>query len=223
MFMRHPNRTDLFRHVENRVAGAPIQADMAAHIRRCPKCAQEAKAMEATLQLSDSFDVLEPSDDLTNKILQRARAERASIAQAGPRASWAVVRLARVGALAAALLVVTTLSFTMTSGPAPAHSVLNNVLAPSEYLGSIDRPAGISQAQREINTLADAVTPARTGGDGLVEQAHRRAIAERDADISAALSALEANPGSIRARNVVRDSVERQAETYKSLYINRSL
>ena len=222
MFMSHPSKAELFRHVERKVAGDPIQADVVAHLRRCPKCAEEAHGMESTLQLSSNLDDLEPTDALTEKILRAARAERAGVRRQ-PKRSMAMFRIAQSCALAATLIIVTAVSFSTATGPSPVAGDVRNVVAPNEYLGSMDRPAGLTRAQREITTIAGAIVPARSGSDGLVEQAHRRAIAEREADITAAITALEANPGSAQARNVVHNSVERQAETYKSLYINRSL
>lgn len=221
MLVRHPRKADLLLHAERIVAGEPIQADVAAHVQRCTRCAEEFRAMKSTLSVTKQADILEPSDDLTRKILMKARAER----NATPTRvrNIRVLPVVRFGAMAATLAIATALSFSFASGPAADAQNRTRVSAPAEYLGGVDNSSGLTRAHHEIQTIAGAVTPASSRANGLMEDAHRRALAAREADMSAAVSALKANPGNMRAQRVYQTSIEGQAESYKSLYIHRDL
>ena len=81
----------------------------------------------------------------------------------------------------------------------------------------------ISQAAAEVQALAAAVNAPSKSLPTSWEQEYRRAAEVLEGDIAAALAALERNPGCARAVNMVNANLQRQADTLRTLYIERSL
>lgn len=221
------SKRSLFAHAESLVDGkSAISAATAAHLAADPAAAAEAKAIQDSLAVVRAASELDPSSDLEARILMEARKVRREMHQEEGQRSTAWVALRGV-ACAAGLLLVGAVAFAtfLHEGDEPATTASFDrpappaaVVAESENTPS---PEAIRKAASEVQTLAAAVRDKAAGS--ALEQEQLRAVNAMDADIDAALKALERNPGCVRAGHVVHSNLREQAETLRSLYVNRSL
>lgn len=217
---RHPTRYQLVRYAESMVdRSAPVSAIMASHIAACPACAAEVKSIRASLEFAAKADDLEPSNDLTAQILMRAKQVRATShprPRSAFRTAWRGIFFA--GAMAAMAAVVFGLAL---GAPQPTPRMETALQQVSDALPSPDM---IHRVTADIKTLGTAVRTASTNRPvSLLEREHLRAVNAMDADIVAAQAALQRNPGCARASHIVNENLQRQAETLRHLYIERSL
>ena len=73
-----------------------------------------------------------------------------------------------------------------------------------------------------IKALAGSLSLQEESSDSPWETGYRRALEMLDHDLNAALSALQRNPGSARANQVMLMSLERQLEGLRDLYLDRT-
>jgi hypothetical protein len=218
---RHPARRDLVAHAETLLDGSsPLSAAIAAHLAQCDACAEEVNSIHASLEFATAAQPLEPSTDFTAQILIDANRERAK--DKPPHTSILSVA-SRALAYASALLIITTLYFGVAlHRPLPtteAHN-LDNPLSHAEFTPSLK---AVHEIIGEIQTLSAAVRFAPVEEQTPREQEQRRAVDAIDQDIEAALKALERNPGSLHANRTILASLQRQAETLRALYVERTL
>jgi hypothetical protein len=182
---------------------------------------KEVQAVRASLEFASDAPELDPSEDLTAAILMSAQKVRVETQSRRPRS--VLVTFAKSLACAAGIVAVATLYFgvvlgggdgAQTAASAPDR-VSNRMADATPTLDAIRKTAA------EIQSLAAAVNAAEPRS--LWERERRRTVRVLDADIAAALTALERNPGCTRASTMVDANLKRQAETLRALYIERSL
>ncbi|MCC6142881.1 MAG: hypothetical protein IT368_03635 [Candidatus Hydrogenedentes bacterium] len=224
---RHPTKRELLAFAENLVdRRSPVSAPLAAHVNACPACAQEVRAMRASLEFIAEAPGLEPSRDLTNQILMNARQLRQAPERSSrPRGRW-VVSAVKAMSCAAALILVALVSFAMALQDEPQDRI--NVTASPESATVQPQgpsPEALRKATAEIETLSAAIRKegAEEKPATVLEQQKRRAVDVMDSDIAAARAALERNPGCTRASHIYNTNVPRQAETLRSLYVEQTL
>jgi hypothetical protein len=83
-------------------------------------------------------------------------------------------------------------------------------------------PETLSKATADIEALASAVSGPSKNPPSARELERRRAVMALNKDFEAARAALERNPGCERARKVMDTNLQRQAQTLRSLYAERS-
>ena len=221
---RHLTRQELLAHAESLLDRAPVDAARAAHLASCPACAAEAAAVRRSLTLLRQVPEMEPSGDLTRQILLSARSVRqheGAPASLGRRFFRVVQGGLCATALAAAALVVfsTALRSPDAFGGGARGAVA--LSAPASHSGRTTD--NLNKTAEEVKTLTAAVQAPLDAVPTPHEAAQRRAVKAMDTDIRAALAALERNPGCTRASLVVRANLEKQAETLRTLYTERSL
>ena len=107
------------------------------------------------------------------------------------------------------------------AGPAP---VPRHTAAVSTETTVAESPTeSLSKTVDEVQTLAAAVRAGHGKAPSPEEWVHRRVVSAMDADIAAAVAALERNPGNVRASHIVHANLERQAQALRSLYVERTL
>lgn len=217
---RHPTRQQLVNYAETMVdRRAPVSAVMASHLASCPACAAEVRSMRASLEFAAKANALEPSNDLTAQILMKARYARDAKA---PRRRSAFWMACRGTVFAAGMAAVAVVVFAVALGtPEPTPQVETALQQVSEVIPS---PETIRHAAAEVKALAPAVrTASTTKPQSPREMEHLRAVNAMDADIAAAQAALQRNPGCARASHIVNANIQRQAETLRHLYVERTL
>lgn len=220
---RHPFRHELVVFAETLVdRKSPVSAIMAAHVAACPACAAEVKSIRRSLEFAASAPRLEPSTDLTAQILRQAQKER-NESQEHRRGAvvWAGCRgLAYAGLLAGIAVAVFHTALQETAPSTQAETVLAAQPASAEAAPSTE---ALEKAAAEVRTLAAAIRFAADKPLTVREREHRRAVSAMDADIAAALGALQRNPGCVRATRIVSANLPRQAEALRTLYVERTL
>lgn len=221
---RHPARRVLVAYAETLVdSRAPVSAAIASHLSRCNACASELNSIRASLEFATSAKPLEPSTDLTAQIFIDANRERTKEKQSSKHVS--AFRLAYRGlAYASALVIITTFYF----GTALQQNYTNTETTSAKGSGQnqTNTAPSIEAVHKiigEIRTLSAAVQFAPGEKQTPLEQEQRRTVNAMDEDITAALEALERNPGSIQANHTILASLQRQAETLRALYVERTL
>lgn len=211
-------------YAENLVDGRnPISVQMGGHISNCPACAAEVEAMRFSCTLMRSAPALEPSSDFAAQLLLAARNERRIVEAHRLRNS--VVSAAKGIGYAAGFVIVCAVCFglAINRGTA-ADAVQASVAAASQAIAeAAPSPEAIRRATAEVQTLTAAVCSSTREPANLWEREHRRAVSALGADIEAAKQALERNPGCARARRIMDTTLQRQAQTLKTLYVERSL
>lgn len=221
---RHPARRALVAYAEALVdRRSPVSAAMASHLAQCNSCSSEVNSIRASLEFATSAKPLEPSIDLTAQIIIDANRER--IKEKPFTKQVSTLRLAYRGfAYASALIIITTFYF----GAALQQTYTTPETTFAEIPAQIraDSAPSIEAVHKiigEIRTLSAAVQFALGEQQTPLEQEQRRAVDAIDEDIAAALAALERNPGSLQANHTILASLQRQAETLRALYVERTL
>lgn len=229
--LRHPTRHQLVTHAESLVdRRSPVSAAMAAHLSACPRCAAEVRAIRASLEFAASVPASEPSSGLARQILEGAREARRAAEPAGrPAPARSLLAGAFRGAVftvltaATAALVFSSALGEPSGGPdfTPTGSLPKRAALAAE-----ERPAppeNIQDRAREIGRLSASVARLSAEPRTLREWERRRTLEGVNQDINAALAALERNPGCPRANELVRTHLDRQAESLRDLFIERTL
>ena len=220
----HPPKHELFDYVESLVGGeTPIAARTAKHVAKCPVCTKETEAIRASLEFVDQAPPLEPSEELTSRILLDAKTvQRAAHARHLRRRTTLAV--AKTAGYAAGLVVAATLYFSAALATENDATVTERVVASGQRAADTGLALDtFERATAEVRTLAAAVNAPSKKPPTLWERERRHAVNVLDRDISAALAALERNPGCTRAANLVTANLERQVDALRSLYVERRL
>ena len=219
----HPSQRQLVEFAESLVdRHAPVSALMAAHVAGCSVCALEVKKIRASFELAAMARLPEPSNELTQRIIARARLERREQPIAPQHENALFSRFLQTAACFAATAALACLSFgaalnDMTPNNA---SLLRASFAANE---NVSQSAELQEQTDSVQALSSAVSLQQEAPTSPYELGHRRSLNALNDDISAALAALERNPGCIRANQVMLTSVERQLEGLRNLYLDRKL
>lgn len=224
---RHPSKTELQDYAWCRLGRGPLAASVGAHLATCKKCAAEADAMGRSLGFVAQASPIAPSAELTSGILVAARREM-QLRQSPLRRLWNPRRALAVCAYAAAALVVAAISAApVWLGHAERVAGQQAAAQPPAAPGMAAEPWAASDDFRaiasEVEVLANAVRNSFARPQSAAERIRQRAVTALDAEIDAALAALQRNPGCTRATQLVQANLERQAETLRALYAERSL
>ena len=216
----HPTRKQLTDFAESLLdRQAPVSAVLAAHVSGCEKCAAEARRVRASLELAELARLPEPSGALTQEIVLRARAElhrRGHEPKAVP-----VSRFLQFAACAVAAVLLAVYSFSTALDDAAGRThppMLSRTSPPADP--ALDAAALLERAAA-VRALSASVS-IRQSPDSPREDGYRRALEMLDDDLNAALAALQRNPGSARANQVMLMSLERQLEGLRGLYLDRT-
>ena len=220
----HPSKHALLAYAENLVdQHEAIDRTMAAHLSACPQCKAEVKAIQDSLSFAGSAPELEPSSDLTARILMASKAERSEQRQAGTPVRFAIKAVQGLSC-AAAMLFIVGLSFSafLGSSDVASETAAFETAAPVVDGAAERSPEALRQATvevaAEVRTLSEAVASKRSEVASPEALEEMRVVQSRDADIAAAVSALEKNPHSVRATHVVHATLKRQAESLRNIY-----
>jgi hypothetical protein len=226
LVLRHPSSHVLMAYAEALADGRPIPADVARHVAKCRRCRRETASMGASLRVAAKASgdaALEPSGELTARILQRARSVRVEEAHARPALRLAVA--ARVAACAAMVVAVAALTWQVALGDSPGAAPAAQAAGPSEpvWMAPGPSPEALRRSTLEMRAFAENVL----AQDDLPSDARslekRREALARDVELQAALAALERNPAHADARRVVNGYLNRNAEAWKALWLEQSL
>lgn len=221
--LRHPAKKELMAYAEGRMKGQ-ISASIGRHVAQCKRCSAEVNAIRASLEFIMDAPGLVPTEALTQGILVAARKERQSMRSGHSRVRF-VFRAAKGLACAAAVILVAMVSFhAALMSPEKHHTArISNETSRGK---TAEKPSAeeLQKTAVEVSTLAEAVSSRYDdGAPSLQERQHRRTVLALDADLSAALTALQENPGCTRAGELVNANLQRQALALKKLYVERSL
>jgi len=194
---------------------------MASHVANCPLCAGEVKKIRASFELAALARLPEPSSELTQRILLRARQERQIAPVPNKRHAAALPRVLQTAASIAAALALAYFSF----GAAISDMGANNEVSSSDTVAVNEASGGyaIIQKAATVEALSTAVSLQYKTPASPYELGRRRFLNALDDDMSAARAALERNPGCVRANEVMLTSVKRQLEGLRNLYLDRKL
>lgn len=218
---RHPGKHELFAYAESLVdRRSALSAKTGGHLASCPACKTEVEGIRRSLTFLREAPELQPSNELTRRILLAAQSERRAM-QARARGPLPF-RVLKAVAYAAAILVVSAVCF--------SAALNTSARAPEGYAAVATQPASpslspeaIRKATTEIQTLASAVNAPSKKAPNPWELERRRAVHALNDDLEAAKAALERNPGCQRASRLVDTNLQRQAQTLRDLYVDRSL
>lgn len=219
----HPSRQELAGYAECLADGRPISAAIGAHVSTCAQCAAEVKAVRSSFEFTATLPELEPTTELTTRILLEARAKRGEAQR--ERRGWAspLWFATRAAACAASVALVSFFSFGAFLSM-PVHGAGG----PAASRGADPAAAAASQealrrAVDQVKALSTAVASSAGNPSDARELERRRAAQAMAEDIAAAKVALDRNPYCLRAADLFQASLQRQAETLRQLYIDRSL
>jgi len=219
----HPTQRQLVAFAESLVdRHAPVSALMASHVADCPACAREVKQIRASFEIAALARLPEPSNELTQRIVVQARRQRSQ----RPRNTDAVhspfMKLAQIaaGVIATAALAYFSFANALSDITPDSAGALHATAAASRAHSEQAPPKNHSDS---LDALAGAVSLHQDLPASPHVLGHRRLIELVNHDMSAALAALERNPGCIRANQVMVTSVELQIEGLRNLYLDRKL
>lgn len=173
--------------------------------------------MRASLEFVIEAPELEPSENLTASILLSSQAERRT-SKTRSRRRRVAISLVKTFGCAAGLLLASAIYFQSVLTATP-NTALPQTATSAKTGPSLDT---ITQTTADLQTLAAAVAGHPNTPRTPWENERIRAVCRLNTDISAALAALERNPGCTRATHVVTANVQRQAEALRALYFERS-
>ena len=226
--LRHPPRQELVAFSESLVdRSSRVSAFLAAHVNACPRCMAEVRAIRASLEFTASANAPEPSGDLARQILAGAREARLQTPEAGSRRNRSLagsVFRAAVYVTATAALAVLTFGMAVNKGDNSTSS--RPALRPAAQTAQAPATASPESIRRKtgaIERLAAAVSRADSPPRTLREWERRRTVEGVSQDLSAAMTALERNPGCARADEMVRTHLDRQVNGLRDLFVERTL
>jgi hypothetical protein len=219
--MRHPGKYELLSYAESLTEErSTISVRIAGHVAQCPACQAEVEAMRSSLFVLRLIPDIDPSDDSTLRLIKAARDERRR-SQHRTAPSGARTVLKGLG-YAAGILLVSALCFGAAlvsrgpiEAPVAAAPVLNVELSQAS-------PESLSKATADIEALASAVSGPSKNPPSARELERRRAVTALSKDFEAARAALASGVPFERARKVMDANLQRQAQTLRSLYAERS-
>ncbi len=202
---------------------AAVPQQLAAHVSACPWCAKEFRAMRASLEFMRAAPALKANPANTQQTLLHARQMRDQRTQREQRRMrW--LQFSEGVACAAVLLLLAAGVFSIALQEA---APVKPPVAQPQVQAAVTDPGptieSIRQAAAEVKTLSEAVRLASETPEDAHAREHRRALRAMDADVSAALTALERNPGCARAASIADANLKRQAQALRSLYLERTL
>jgi hypothetical protein len=211
-------------HAENLADGrGTISAKIAGHIAACDVCATELHRIQSTLNLLAKAPELMLSRRLTAHILIAAQRERALTRSRSSRRKTAVALLKGLS-YAACLAITIGLYFETILNPQLPETVTQAApTASTQVEMAMSSPQALRKATTEVHILAEALNGRPENPEDVQALRYRRAAIILAADIQAGQAALERNPNCIRASRMVNSNLERQAQTLKALYVERSL
>ncbi|MCP4641971.1 MAG: hypothetical protein GY851_16130 [bacterium] len=218
----HPSRQDLMAHAEALEGGHRISAEMARHLSHCATCTADVEGMRQSLQFVASAPALEPRSQLTNQILAAARSERRAERRAHSRVKNVVV-VAKGLAFAAGLVIVSTMSFRTALGDSSRAGANVFEAVAVDNVGDSASQDALLKAASEVRTFAAAVGAREFKPSSVEEWCYARTVLAVNADLTAVRAALQLNPDSERANQLMSANLHRQAQALKTLYVERSL
>jgi len=218
----HPSKHQLVAFAETLVdKRAPVSALLAAHVTGCPVCAHEVKQIRASFELAALAQLPEPSCELTQQILLRARNERQQSGLQTDSGNY-FGYITQVAACLIAAFALAYFSFTTALNDfSPERKPVLQVSSPENK--PIPANSILKKETATLQALASAMALRNVPPTSPYEQDRHRFINALDADLSAARTALERNPGCVRANQVMLTSVKRQLEGLRSLYLDHKL
>lgn len=219
---RHPCKCELMGYAASLAGrGGALSVKVGGHVAECKKCQAEVEGMRGSLEFVHSAPELEPSPDFTRELLLAAKSERQLLQQR--RGRQALVRVAKGLSYAAGILIVGAVCFgAALSGGSAEESTVHAAVQP-QPADAAASPEMLRKATAEVQTLAAALSFQPKNPPGPWELEYRRAVKALGADIEAARAALERNPGCSRASRMIQSHLQRQAQTLRALYVERSL
>ncbi|MEX2015666.1 MAG: hypothetical protein WD873_03445 [Candidatus Hydrogenedentales bacterium] len=215
----HPGRKLLLDYAERLVDGTPLMPAATRHVARCGRCRHEINAMARSLRFSSKAGDIEPSRDLTARILLAAKSQQRHREVRRHRVALYSVRFA-----AAAMVLIVTAFLVQrdvaTPAPAAAAPVENASFMTNPMISAVTVAA--PSAEEELLERAVLAAPYWQPKNAR-EKAQLRAIQAMESDISEALAMYRRNPGLARAAEVVNTNRQRQSEALKELFVERTL
>jgi len=218
---RHPSQPELMNYAESVVRGLPISVEIAKHVALCLACRDEVAGKRASLEFTYKASELEPSSEMAAQLLLAVQKERKALEALRTSHRISLVRVSQGVSFAAMLAIVAGGWFALVSGSGATS--LNRSNTGLKDLGLAEPSAEILTQAREIEHFAQAVLNRAEGAESVREYTLRRTANEMQADLVQAANALERNPGSARANQIMNASLRSQALTLKQLYVERSL
>ncbi|MCK5861347.1 MAG: hypothetical protein KAH38_02605 [Candidatus Hydrogenedentes bacterium] len=220
--INHPTQQQLVEFAESLVARyTPVSALMAAHVTDCPICALEVKKIRSSFELAALAELPPPSRELTQRIIVQAQKKRCVNANTNNHYA-SLSRFIQMAAGTAAAIVLAYFSFgaVMNDMDPKNSSSLRTSFTTSEVSPVYEE---LQKQTATVQALSASVSLQKNTTFSSAKQDHQRSLKIFDNDMSAARSALERNPGCIRANQVMLSSVERQLEGLRNLYLDRKL
>ena len=222
---RHPRKNELMTYAESLAGkGGALSVKIGGHVAACKSCQAEVEGMRTSLEFIHSAPELEPTPEFTRQVLLAAQNERRLLQQR--RGRQALASIAKGLSYAAGILVVGAACFgaALSDGStddATVHAAVRQTQTTPADTGI--SPEVLRQAAAEVQTLVAALSFQPKTPSSPWEIEYRRAAQALGADIEAARAALERNPGCARASQMIGSHLQRQAQTLKALYVERSL
>lgn len=220
----HPSKQALLAYAESmQDQGGAIDREMASHLQACAACKAEVEAMRASLSFAASAPELEVSADMTARILMAGKTTRSEMKQKATPLRKAF-KVAQATACAAAMLLIMGVTFNAFLGSSETEVTAPSFAESAPVVSATGRsPEALRQATvevaAEVRTLSAAVSGKRNEAPTPEALEEMRVVQSRDADIAAAMSALERNPNSVRATHVVHATLKQQAESLRNIYV----
>jgi hypothetical protein len=216
---KHEMQQEVFEVAEALIDGKPVEAAALRALGQDPSHREELAAVRATLKAVHEAAGVAASPDLTARILADARCVRAQKMSAGKRqrrAAGAFWAAACVALFAASAWLSFGYGLEQSRSQLPAVSPL-----------AADRDAVLAgphpDVLRKASVFADALDrEAVEEPSPMASREWRMALGHRS-NLTAALAALERNPGSKRAQLLAQTSSERLVETQRRIYEKRPL
>lgn len=219
--MGHPTKTALMAYAESLVDDqATIDAQLASHVTSCTACMREVEAVRHTLVVANGAAEIEPTPEFTTRLLMAARQQRKAPVSRRRRSVRVVAALSKGAAVAASLAMVASIAFNAALGEPPSELSMAGTVVPAPVVSEPESESSMDPGKvvREIQTFAAAVS-AHQRSLGVWEREQWRSVVDLDAELQAAMEALEQNPGCARASHVYQASLQRKADIVRSLYL----
>ena len=217
----HPTKYELTEYAEALADGTPMPARIAGHVASCASCKAEAEALRASFTFLASAPMLECAPGSADQILMAA--SRLGQTQRAKGRFFRRAFLAAKGlACAAGILLVAAGVFTAAlDDPAPPIPAAQP--SASSRLAAPPGPSAeeLQRKATEIKSLTSAVNAQSAAPASPWERQHREMVMALHADRTAALAALQRNPGCDRASRLVTANLEREAQALRTLYVEQ--
>jgi anti-sigma factor RsiW len=218
--LRHPPRHELVAYAESLVdRSSSVSAFLAAHVNSCPRCTAEVRAIRASLEFTASASAPEPSGDLARQILAGAREVRLQAPETGRRHPSLAGTVFRAAVYVTATAALAVLTFGMAVGAGEGGAPSHRALQPAPQTAQAPETVSPDTIKRLAAAVSRSDGPPRT----LREWERRRTVEGVSQDLSAAMAALDRNPGCARADEMVRTHLDRQVSGLRDLFVERTL